>query len=451
MFISDRTLGRPDMKEDNVNAPDSYGRSAEAKLKKLTRVYAFLSEVNKLILRTRDRAELFDGACRIAVENGLLTMAWIGLVDEASGMVRPVACTGCEEGYLKDIRISTSAVPEGEGPTGTAVRTAVHSINNDTENNPVMIPWREEALRRGYRSSAAFPLMSEGKTTGAFTVYAAEPGFFDEEEVRLLDDLAANLSYALWSLEQEGLRRQADETARGLEERLRRLAEEALKASEGRYKSLFDNSIDGVLLTSPDGTIHEANQAACEMLGRTEEEIRRAGREGLVDASDPRLRQFLDERARTGKARGEFRVLRKDGTRFEAEVTSSLYHDKDGSTKSSLVFRDVTEKKDLERQKADLFAMVTHDLRSPLTAILGYADLLFMDGSVAQGETRETLEGIRKNCARLVGMVEDFLTFSRMEAGSAMLKPSLLDLNGLIDDTFEEFSALVKDKSIKVV
>ena len=130
-------------------------------------------------------------------------MAWVGLMDEDTQMVRPVAYTGCDEGYLKNIRISVDDVPEGEEPTGTSIRTGLHVINNDTANNPDMLPWRAEALKRGFLSSAAFPLMSDGKTIGAFTGYSKKPGFFSEDEVMLLDEMAADISFALSSMEQK--------------------------------------------------------------------------------------------------------------------------------------------------------------------------------------------------------------------------------------------------------
>jgi PAS domain S-box-containing protein len=120
-------------------------------------------------------------------------------------------------------------------------------------------------------------------------------------------------------------------------------AEEALKESEERYRSVFENSLDAVLLTSPDGTTHAANPEACRIFGMTEEEIIRAGREGVVDVSDPRLEAALEERDRTGRFRAEFNLRRKDGTVFPAEVSSAVYQDRSGP-KTSIIVRDVTER-----------------------------------------------------------------------------------------------------------
>ena len=124
-----------------------------------------------------------------------------------------------------------------------------------------------------------------------------------------------------------------------------RRAELALRESEARYRALFENSIDGVLLTAPDGTVFAANPEACRMLGRTEEEICAEGRAGVVDQSDPRLPVVLEERLRTGKFRTELTLVRKDGTRFPAEVSSGLFADRDGNLRTSMVVRDITERK----------------------------------------------------------------------------------------------------------
>ncbi len=133
-------------------------RRAEEKVARLSRLYSVLYGINEMIVRAKDRQDLFDDACRIAVEKGLFLMAWVGLADTENQRVRPVAFAGNEDGYLDNIRVSTEDVPEGRGPTGYAVRNDKASVFNDIEHNRGMLPWREEALKRGYRSVAAFPL-----------------------------------------------------------------------------------------------------------------------------------------------------------------------------------------------------------------------------------------------------------------------------------------------------
>jgi PAS domain S-box-containing protein len=125
----------------------------------------------------------------------------------------------------------------------------------------------------------------------------------------------------------------------------------ALRESEERHRSIFDHSMEGMLLTKPTGEILAANPAACQMVQRTEEEIRRLGRGGIVDLSDPRVATLIEERNRTGRMRGELTMIRKDGSTFSAEVASATFSDRQGVLQTSLSFRDVTDHKRAERDQ----------------------------------------------------------------------------------------------------
>jgi PAS domain S-box-containing protein len=123
----------------------------------------------------------------------------------------------------------------------------------------------------------------------------------------------------------------------------KRKAEEAVLRSELRFRSLYENNLDGCLLTHPDGAILSANPQACQMLGMTEAEICQAGRAGIVLPS-VQLDEMLKERQQTGKAQAELTLRRKDGSTFVAEVSSIVYTEPDGSARTSLTFRDITDR-----------------------------------------------------------------------------------------------------------
>ena len=111
-----------------------------------------------------------------------------------------------------------------------------------------------------------------------------------------------------------------------------------------RFRLLVENSGEAFLLSQPDGTIHFANPQACRMFGRTEEDVRAIGRDGIVDTTDPRLEAGLRERALTGNFGGELRFVRSDGTTFEGELSTSVYADHLGVERTSMVIRDLTER-----------------------------------------------------------------------------------------------------------
>jgi len=125
----------------------------------------------------------------------------------------------------------------------------------------------------------------------------------------------------------------------------RQRAQEELRESEDKYSSLFEHLQDAVLLTRPDSSIIEANKAACEMFGRSVDELREVGRSALVDETDPRLKAALEERDRTGQVRAEITMLRANGEKFLADITSTIFTDMNGQQKTSMIVRDITERK----------------------------------------------------------------------------------------------------------
>jgi two-component system, NarL family, sensor histidine kinase UhpB len=130
----------------------------------------------------------------------------------------------------------------------------------------------------------------------------------------------------------------------------RKQAEDALHRSEAKYRALFENSLDAIFLTIPDGTIKAANRAACEMFGMTEEELVRAGQSGIIDPADRRFTSAVGKRARNGRFFGELTYRRKDGTKFPAETSSVIMDD---GTSSFFLLRDISERKRAEQELLD--------------------------------------------------------------------------------------------------
>ncbi|MDB5804516.1 MAG: hypothetical protein JWN73_1838 [Betaproteobacteria bacterium] len=124
----------------------------------------------------------------------------------------------------------------------------------------------------------------------------------------------------------------------------------ALLAREERYRSLFENSVDAVLLNTLDGEIQEANQAACQLFGYTVDEFRRIGRDGVIRPETAGLADALDERERIGYFKREMPLSRKDGSGFVAEVSSSVFRDSAGRQLAYLNIRDISRRKEAERR-----------------------------------------------------------------------------------------------------
>jgi len=176
----------------------------QEKIDRLSRIRVVLGEMNAAIVRIRSKQQLFEEACRIALKRGKFAMAWIGMLDEATQAVRPVAKAGREEGYLE--RLNLTIDPNITSNLALAVEAVGRSapvICNDIATDGRMRPWRTAALERGYRSNVMLPLLLEQRAVGVFALYSPEPGFFDEEEMKLLIELAGDIAFALQTIEKQ--------------------------------------------------------------------------------------------------------------------------------------------------------------------------------------------------------------------------------------------------------
>ena len=117
--------------------------------------------------------------------------------------------------YPQNITISLEDVPEGRGPTGVALREGRWDVCLDIFGDPRMAPWRESTVARGFKSSAAFPLFVGGKVEAVLTLYSGQTGFFNTQEVELLNSLTQDLSFAMESMEREAGRRKAEKRFSG--------------------------------------------------------------------------------------------------------------------------------------------------------------------------------------------------------------------------------------------
>jgi len=170
---------------------------AEERIRRLNRVYAVLSGINAAIVRVRERRELFEESCRIAVEAGRFVMAWIGVVDREASTVKPVASAGDVRDFFDCAPMAVlESKPGGHGLAGRAIRSRIPVISNDVKNDPQRL-MRKELDERGINSLAVIPLIVNDQAVGALALYAADVGFFDAEEMRLLAELAGHVSLAL--------------------------------------------------------------------------------------------------------------------------------------------------------------------------------------------------------------------------------------------------------------
>ena len=173
-------------------------REAAEALQRQKGLYDFLSQSNQAVTRCTTPEELFQRVCEIAVQHGHLAFAWIGLIDEQSGAVVPVARYGDETGYIDQIEVSVHAwEPAGKGPVGRCIRNDRLEVMNDFQTAAESTPWHRPAREAQVDSVAAFPITRGGRIIGSMALYAWESGFFDSAIRETVNDLAADLSFAM--------------------------------------------------------------------------------------------------------------------------------------------------------------------------------------------------------------------------------------------------------------
>jgi len=254
-----------------------------------------------MIVRTKDEATLFKEACRIAVEVGKFRMAWVVMIDEETNRINPVLHSDEDQKDLSKINITLlSETPEASAPAVEAIREGKFVLCNDIEKTPETMPWKDAAISRGYLSSISLPIKKAGKVAGAITLYASTVNFFNEEEIELLHETTADISFALEVFEKE---------------KQRRNAEQDLLNSQRRYQTLTESSPVGIFHTDASGYTTYVNPRWRQITGLSMEEALGNGWLKSVDEND---RNFIAKSwAAASKTQGpsmaEYRFKRPDG------------------------------------------------------------------------------------------------------------------------------------------
>ena len=221
----------------------SEAKHAEVRLKRANRALSTVSECNLALVRATDEQALLQDICRLIVVFGGYRMAWVGFAEnDAQQSVRLAAEFGVVNGYFDTLSFSWADTEAGGGPTGTAIREGRPSLCRNIHSDPRFARWRDAAVRSGYGSSCALPLLGEdGQCFGALNVYSVEADAFDDEEVRLLSDLGRDLAFGVRALRDRVARDEAQRRQLTAERQLRHVLEAsptilyALRLVDGQF------------------------------------------------------------------------------------------------------------------------------------------------------------------------------------------------------------------------
>ncbi len=314
-------------------------KNREKEQEKFSRTLRALAKSNQAIMQAADEYRYMQEVCKIIVEDCGYRMVWVGFAqNNKDKTVRPVAYSGFEEGYIEALKVTWADTERGRGPTGTAIRTGKPTACKNMLADPHFQPWREEAMKRGYASSIALPLIAYGKAFGALTIYSEEPDHFAEDEVKLLAELADDFSYGIMAIRWRQAREEAEEALRESEEKYRNLVKYAPAA-------IYEMDIKGTKFFS-------VNDVMCEILGYSREELLSIKPTDLLDQKSKSLFKEMVKKNLSGEKTeetAEYRIRRKDSEWIYTVVNVGAFsYTNKKSPRVAVIAHDITGRKRAE-------------------------------------------------------------------------------------------------------
>ena len=234
-------------------------KQVEQELQKTNRMLRIISDCNEELIRSSSEEELYRKVCRILVEIGRYSMAWVGIaVSDDEKSVRPVASWGRNTDFLNDIKVSWGVNEFGKGLIAETIRSGepgvIQNIRDDTHFNF----WRDKSLQYGFASQISLPVKLDGHTIGSLNIFSRSPYAFDADEMLFLKELSGDISYGVSYL-------------RVLEEQEH--YQNQLKLSEQKFRRVVHKLVDGLILIDENGFVVELNRAANDILGVDDEKV----------------------------------------------------------------------------------------------------------------------------------------------------------------------------------
>lgn len=292
-----------------------------------------VKDIHHALLVAENEAELFQQICNSLKQVSYVKFAWIGLAEKGTFDIKPVAFAGFEDGYLSSIKVAWDDSEYGKGPTGMAIKTGQPYVMRDIATDPRYDPWRKEALKRGYASSIALPLIHEGEVIGSLNLYSERKDAFGDQEAQFLNTVAEDVALGIRSL-----RLQMN-----------------LQESEAKYRTLVEQSLQGIVIAQgpPPPRLVFANPTMAKILGYTPDELTALSpkeTEGLVHPEDRAVffGRFSDRlQGKPAPPRYEVRGIRKDGEVRWLDFSSNRI-EYQGQPAVQAAFVDITERKRME-------------------------------------------------------------------------------------------------------
>ena len=202
-------LQNPDVSGIIVNFHDiTEKKEAEDSLRNVSRLYKFNSQINHSIIHANDEQTLFSEACRIAAEVGKFDVAWIGVIDEKNRKINFLAHHNIP---TEEIELYSNMTYCENGPISNVLAHNMRHIINDYSAEPVLSEWAQYAFTRGFQSTATFPIRKTGGQIYILSLFSRIAGFFNEQEIKLLEKATSEISFALDVFEKDKAKKLAED------------------------------------------------------------------------------------------------------------------------------------------------------------------------------------------------------------------------------------------------
>ena len=422
-------------------------QSREAALQRVTRelqrsnrALRLISECNGVLIRATDEQYLMTKICQTIAAAGGFPLVWVAFED--AGGAKPLrvgAAAGSRTEYLESLLGEAAEQAILQGPAARTIRDGRQVIIQDVRQDTEAPAWREKAALFGFGSCAAFPLTGPAGERGALVLFAEAVSAFDETEIRLLRELADDLSYGIHALRRDAERRRAQEELLRLEE---------------FHRGIVDNITEGIVLIGSDGRFAFANQAAERMLGfGSGELVGRHWKSIVAPADQPTALERLAARRPDEIDRYDITFVRKDGQEIRARVSVRSVVESGELAGALCVFTDVTAERAIQRRVelqdrlaavGQLAAGIAHDFNNIVGAVILYGEMLLAEEPLSE-QARERIRTIIAQAHRAADLTQQILDFGR----KSIVERRPLDLMRFVRE-FERMMARTLPETIRL-
>lgn len=379
---------------------------SEESLNIIHRSFRSFSACVETITRADEENRLLEDICRICVETGGHRLAWVAYAeDDENKTLRTVTHWGEKSCFIECIHATWKNSQRGQGPSGTCVRTGETVVFQDLTRNRRYKPWREAALKCHFSSCIALPLKNRQKTFGTLVIFNERINAFDKGEIRLLSELAKDLSYGIENL------RLREKQEREVNERL-------------MLATATDQTSDGVITFDVEGTIQYMNPRFVQLCGIPADQGVGVSIHDFACSHSNRVfyQAVLDVFATNKSRKGQFVNRKSDGTEYEIDARiSPVFNSAGVVVRYVATVRDITQEIKLQRQLgvaqkmeavAALSGGIANDFKTILGKIMLNSESAF-EGGTFNEQQQAVMLSIYKEALRAKGLVQQFMAISR--------------------------------------